>query len=225
MQLKPISLFIDMLTYALELKTQAIAPHIIKNLVPLALRTADLVAIPRFNRKPPDSYDKDVDVSACLSIVHLATLGCMSRLDHITHFWKLMRWDFVLMMLSQNQPTEHYEMMLRILSTGILRDSFGTIQEDIESDFSKAQNVGYIIERLTWPLFEVPYLPMSTDKVDAETLSHLRLKIIELLINMTLSPYAGKAFAEHPKAIGRLVSFMSDELDVLYDHNFRHEER
>lgn len=214
----------DLISHALELKTQTIAPCIIEDLVPLLLHTADLVAIPRFNVKSPEPYDKDIDVSACLSLLHLAALGCVSEEESMTRFWELMRWEFVLMMLSQNQPTEHYEMMLSILSTSVLRNSFGPIDTNSDTNVPNNQIAGYIIERLTWPLYEIPYLPMSPERVSAATLSHLRLRIIELLIHMTFSAHAGRALATHPKAIGRLVSFLSEELDTLYQHNHRHKE-
>lgn len=211
-----------MLTTALELKTLSVAPHIIDTLVPLVQLTGDLVAIPRFNRKSADPFDKDIDVSACLTLLHLAALGCMSETQHITRFWKLMRWDFVLLILSQNQPTTDFEMMLQILSTSVLRGSFGTISADSDT---QNNHVGYIIDRLTWPLFEIPCLPVSMDKLDAASVLRLRLQILQLLIGMTHSTYSALALAQHQNAIARIVSLMSDELDALYDYKSGYEER
>jgi hypothetical protein len=220
-QYTPIYLFIDMLTFALELKTLAIAPHIIDTLVPIAQRTADLVAIPRFNTESPEPYDKDIDVSSCLALLHLSALGCMGETQHITRFWRLIRWDFVLLTLSTNQPTSDFEMMLKILSTSVLRDTFGTIAPDDAN--TQREYTKYIIDRLTYPLFEIPYMPTSMDKVPPDVLLHLRLEILHLLLGMTRSPYASLALATHPNAVGRLVSLMSDELDVLYDYRAGHE--
>ncbi|KAI9649565.1 hypothetical protein NHQ30_002145 [Ciborinia camelliae] len=213
----PIYLFVDILTFALELKTLSIVPHIIDQLIPLVQKTADLVAIPRFKSESSDPYDKNINVSACLALTHLAALGCVPEHEHITRFWKLMRWDFVLLMLSQNQPVADFEWMLRILSTGVLKDSFGSNPDD-NPKFRASTNAGHIIERLTYPLFEVPCLPMSVAKVDADVVLKLRLQIILLMTGMTRSPYAGNALASHPTAIGRVVSLISDELDTLYDH-------
>jgi hypothetical protein len=209
-----------MLTLALELKTMSISPHILDTLIPIAQKTTDCVAIPRFNSQVPEEvHEKNINVTACLSLLHLASLGCMSEQEHITRFWRLMRWDFVLFMLSQNQPTQDFEMMLRILSTSVLKDSFGTIQ----GDNMQSIQVGYILDRLTWPLCEVPCLPMKTDKLEAGVLLKLRLHILQLLTGMTRSPFASMAIATHQNAIGRLVSLMSDELDVLYDYRSGHE--
>jgi hypothetical protein len=220
-QFGPIYLFIDMLTLALELKTTAIAPHIIDTLVPLAQRTADLVVIPRFNGLSPEPFDKDIDSSVCFGILHITALGCMSEQQHIIRFWKLMRWDFVLLMLSPNQPLSDYQMMLRILSTSVFKDSFGAIP----GDNSENIYVGYILDRVTHVLYEVPYLPKSSARLEAGVVSQLRLQILQLMTSMTRSPFASKAIAMHSTAIGRIVSLMSDELDVLYDYKTGHEER
>lgn len=133
-----------------------------------------------------------------------------------------MRWDFVLLILSQNQPTPDYKMMLSILSTSVFKESFGAISTE---EATQSLHVGYIIDRLTYHLWETPYLPMSTEKVPATELLRIRLQILQLLISMMRSPFAGKALALHPNAIGRIVSLMSDELDVLYDYKAGHRER
>ena len=220
MQYTPIYLFIDMLTLALELKTLAIAPQVIDTLVPIAQLTADLVAIPRFSTESTAPYDKDIDPSSCLAILHLAALGCVTEISHMRRFWRLMRWDFVLLILSTNQPTSDFEMMLKILSTSIFRDTFGMIASDSNTQQEYAR---YIIDRLTYPLFEIPYMPTGTDRIPADMLLHLRIEILHLLMSMTRSPYASAALANHPNAVGRLVSLMSEELDVLYDYRAGHE--
>ncbi|KAH8809166.1 DNA repair protein-like protein Rad26 [Xylogone sp. PMI_703] len=217
--LKPIYLLTDMLTLAIELKTLTIAPHIVDCILPVIQRTADYVAIPRFNKASPAPYDEDINVSNCLSLMHLVALGCMSEKQYITRFWKLVRWDFILMILSQNQLIEDFEMMLQILSTSILNESFGAIAPD---ETAQGQHTSYIIDRLSYPLFEVPYLPGSTVPLEADIVQHLRLKILYLLISMTRSPYSSRALAFHPNAIARIVSLIVDEIDALYDYSGGH---
>jgi hypothetical protein len=210
-----------MLSFALELKTSLIAPHIIDSLVPVTQLTADLMAIPRFKSSSAGELEKDIDVGACMSILHLAAQGCTSNPEHITRFWKLIRYDFVLLMLSTNQPQAHYEIMLQLLSTGVFRDTFGPMPIDITQD----RQIAYILDRFSYVLYEVPCLPMSNEKFNLAALSKLRIQIVQLLTSMTRSPFAGKAMAIHPVLIGRLVSLISDELDLLYDYQPRHEER
>jgi hypothetical protein len=210
-----------MLSFALELKTSLIAPHIIDTLIPVTQLTADLVAIPRFKNLPAGECENDIDVGACMSILYLAAQGCTSSLEHITRFWKLFRYDFLLLMLSTNQQQADYEIMLQLLSTSVFRDSFGAMPVEVPQD----RQISWILDRFSYVLYEVPCLPMSNDKVDLGVLSKTRIKLLQLLTSMTRSPFASKALAIHPLLIGRLVSLMSDELDLLYDYQPRHEER
>ncbi|TAQ88431.1 hypothetical protein B7494_g3214 [Chlorociboria aeruginascens] len=220
----PIYLLLDLLTFALELKTLLISPHIIDSLLPVVQSTGDLVAIPRWKGRSADPYDKDINVLSCLNILHLVALGCIPEEEDISRFWKLMRLDFVLMMLSTNHPPAHYEMMLRILSTSVLRNSFGAITPD---ETQQSLQVSYIIDRLAYPLLEPPPRPKDPNRRDVEDLAkevekdsfiELRLPILQLLSGMTRSPYAGSALARHPAAIGKIISLVSDELDILYDY-------
>jgi hypothetical protein len=210
-----------MLTLALELKTTSIAPYIIDSLLPIAQITIDLVAINRFKNEKTD-FDEDIDVMACLSILHLEALGCMCEEKHITHFWRILRWDFLLVMLSTNQGIENYEIMLRILSTSVLSESFGMIWGNPED---QRYNVTYIIGRLVWQLDKVPELPMSTEKIEKKTVSRLRLHILQLMTGMTRSAYCSEALAVHQLVIARIVNLMSDEFDTLYDYRSGHEDR
>jgi hypothetical protein len=210
----------DMLSFALELKTSLIAPHIIDSLVPVTQLTADLVAIPRFNKVFSTGLEKDIDVGACMSILYMAAQGCISNPEHITRFWKLMRYDFTLLMLSTNQPQAHLEIMLQLFSTSVFRDTFGAMLVDITQD----NRISYILDRFSYVLYEVPSLPMNRGKFDPDALSKLRIQILLLLTSMTRSPFASKAVATHPFLIGRLVSLISDELDLLYDYQARHQE-
>jgi len=211
-QLSPLYLIIDWLAFALELKTTAIAPHIIDNMLPLLQTTVDKVVIPRFYRRPVEGFDEVINVTSYLTVLHVTALGCMSDLEQITRFWRLIRLDFVLLCLSQNQPTENFHQMLKILSTSILRDTFGNI------DPGKQTLDGvYIIDRLTYPLFQVPFQPTVDIRLDPRTLLPLRLGCLQLLTSMTRSPFASAALAQHQSTLGRLVCLMSDTLDTLYD--------
>lgn len=149
-------------------------------------------------------------------------LGCMSEPQHIIRFWRLMRYDFVLVMLSTNQPIPEFEMMLRILSTSVFKDSFGAIIVDSVNPTAVVNN---ILDRLTYPMSEVPLLPGTSDKMDLAVLSKLRFKVIQLMTSMTRSPFASTAMAMHTKTIGTLVCLISDLLDDLYDYKSSYSER
>lgn len=165
-----------------------------------------------------EGYDKVIDVASYLNVLHMTALGCVSDLEHITRFWGLMRLDFVLLCLSQNQPTEHFHQMLKILSTSILRDSFGNIDPS-----KQTLDPVYIIDRLTYPLFQVPFQPTVDIRLEPEVLLPLRLGCLQLLTSMTRSPFASTALAQHQTTLGRLVCLMSDTLDTLYDWRAGHD--
>ncbi|POS85650.1 hypothetical protein EPUL_002776 [Erysiphe pulchra] len=211
--LKPIYLLIDLLTLALELKTTYLAPQVVDKLLPTAQRTADFIAIPRFQSRPTDKYDRDINLSACISLLYLVSLGCMDNPQHITRFWQFMRWDFVLVMLSTNQLPNDYDLTLRLISTSAMKNSFGALPGGEKQHLQ----TGWIIDRLTYPLNEHPCKPMSAEKFESKSLSEVRLKILQLMVRISKSPYASKALATHPHAIGRLICLVSDEIDALYD--------
>ncbi|KAH6676267.1 DNA repair protein-like protein Rad26 [Halenospora varia] len=220
---KPIHLLLDMLTLAVELKTTLIAPLITDSLVPLAQQTADLLVIPRFRGQLTEieKYQSDINVTACLAVLHIVALGCMSDQEFMMRFWKLMRYDFVVSVLSPNHPVKDFEMMIRLLSTSVFKDSVGAI---IGDGTDPNQILDAVLDRLTHHLVEVPLLPNSKDHMDLAILSKLRVKILQLLTSMTRSPIGSRAMAMHGLTIGRLVSLISDELDNLYDYRARHEE-
>ncbi|TQS35452.1 hypothetical protein Golomagni_04129 [Golovinomyces magnicellulatus] len=210
---KPLYLLIDWLELALELKTSSLAPRLVDSVLPIAQHTADFIAIPRFQSQPTEKLDIYINLSACMSLIYSISLGCMANPQDITRFWKLMRWDFVLLMLSTNQFERDYDLILRLLSTSTMKYSFGALPGGEKQDLQ----TGWIIDRLTYPLNEHPCIPMSTERLNSKILRKVRLKILQVMTRMSKSPYASKALATHTHAIGRLVCLISDEIDVLYD--------
>jgi hypothetical protein len=213
---------VDLLTFVLELRTTSVAPFIIDTLLSTVQSTCVLVTIPRFQRESATGYEGDVDVTACLTLLHLTALGCVGEREHMIRFWKQMRPDFVLMMLSARQPLEDLLLMMRLLSTSALRDSIGPIAAD---DDAQNRQVGGIIDRITFLLFEISLAQENDPPHDKMTLSNLQLQILGLLDSFCRTQYGGQAIANHPSAIGRLVRLMSDELDAVYDHRAGHKKR
>jgi hypothetical protein len=212
-----------MLTLALELKTTAIAPHIIDTLVPIIQSTVDPVVIQLFKCVPPTKpYDKNISSTSCFSLLYLTALGCMCEHQYIVRFWKLMRYDMTIVMFSPEQSMADTELMLSLLSTSVFGDSFGAPSGDETQDHMIFTE---ILDRLTGLLIEIPHKPQSTDKIEPEVYSRLRLQILQLMIGMTRSPFASRFMAVHRDTIGRIVKLISDELDALYDYKPSREER
>jgi hypothetical protein len=110
--------------------------------------------------------------------------------------------------------------MLNILSTGVLRDSFGPIAQDGYELW-----ISHVINRLTYPFYEVPPKPLAPEKIELSVLRKLQLQILYLMTGMTRSPYCSMALASHQNAVARLVILISDAFDALYDYKSGHEER
>ncbi|KAK0119862.1 hypothetical protein ONS95_011292 [Cadophora gregata] len=219
----PVYLFIDMLTFALELDTSSIATHIIDSLLPVAQLTADQVAIKRF-QKSRGPHEKYIDVTACMSLLYLAAQGCMSDQDNITRFWKLMRWDLVLFMLSTNQGPTDLNLMLDLLSTSITMETFGALP----TEMTYAEQTNHILDKTGFHLVETPVtlllvnnresaVKMISENWKEKDIFQLRIRTLQLMIAMTRSPFCCSIMESNHLLIGRLVSLVSDELDTLYD--------
>lgn len=201
--------------------TGAAAP-LANALVPLAQLTADINAIPRFKRfkrEPPTELQAGIDVQECLNILYLIACTCKRQDEDIKRFWRLMRWDFVFIMLKASQPLEHIEIMLDILGTSILRETFGPL---IVGDQDQRTNEKHIIERLTALLLEEPIISEGEQPYDAAEIAEVRLDVLGVLEAMCATTHGAEALARHDMAIGRLVRVISDQLNHLYDYHFEH---
>lgn len=215
-------MLIDFVSFALELKTIAIAPFIIDTLLPVVQSTADLIAVPRFQRAKYDHVKKDIDVSACLELMLLAAQGCINDFEHKTRFWRLVRLDFVLMILSQHQHVEDFCSMLQLLSMSTMRESVGPKAIDQESQKNQME---YILDRISLMLVAHPTAEVGHEKHERSVVADLRLQILHTLEAFCQVPWGGEALSRHRFVIGRLVKVMSDELDCLYDFKAGHKQR
>ncbi|KAF8858325.1 hypothetical protein BDZ45DRAFT_674110 [Acephala macrosclerotiorum] len=208
--LKPIHLLTDMLTFALELHTSKIAPGIVDSLVEVTATTIELVAIRRFKNLPEEHQ---VNTTACIRLLYLVAQGCMSLPENITRFWKLMRWEFVLAMVSTNQREEDYLTMYKMLSTSMAKESWGPIPKGE----MLAYESGKIMDHLLKEMIKVPFLS-GTERIGHDKFYRIRLHLLQLFTSMTRSPVASRALAGHPKAIGLFVDLVSEEMDNLYNY-------
>jgi hypothetical protein len=221
-QYNPVSLLIDLLTFCIELKTLAVSPFLIETLLPVAQETGALIAWRRFHRQPFAEFEKYIDVSACLAIIHLTALGCMNDKGHTRNFWRWMILEFVLVVLSQNQPVEDFDMMLQLLAMSVMNDSVGPIAMDPELQLKHAE---YIIDRVSYMLTNSPNVPEGSQRHSPAVISALRVQVLRTLYAFCQTPWGGEVIAIHQNAVGKLVKLMSDELDTLYDHRSGHKQR
>lgn len=220
-QVAPMYLLIDLITFALELHTTEIAPFIIDSLQPVAQDTVDVVTVNRFKSAVElEPWAEVINPTGALHLLYLTAQGCMSDPEVIKRFWKQMRWRFGPVNLSSNQPEEDYLIMAKLLSTSVMRDSFGAICGGPEQDFQ----MQLIINTLTYSFHEVPKTRNTNDPYSPGQLYRLRLQALQLLISMTRSPVASRAIIVHDWALAKLVSLVNNQLNELYDYKSNTEE-
>lgn len=146
----------------------------------------------------------------------------MNKTDDITRFWQRMKLEFVLTILSPNQPVKDFDMMLQLLSMTTMNGRIGP--QTVDSDLSQ-DNAAYILDRMSWLLISSPTVPAGVEKYPSSVISDLRFQILRTLYTFCQSTWAAEAIAVHRLAIGRLVRLMSDELDAMYDYRSGHKQR
>jgi hypothetical protein len=193
------------------------------SLVPLAQTTADINAMVQFKRENMSELKPEVSVTDCLSLLHMTALGCVRDDADIQRFWRLMRFDFVLMMLNPNQPIEDIHLMLDILSTSVLDSSFGPFVGAPGEE--QTTNERHVISRVTGLLLDSPNAEEGKEPYESIEIAQLNQDVLELLGAMCCTEYGGKILALHPNVVARLVKVMNEELESLYDFQDGHEIR
>ncbi|KZF23371.1 hypothetical protein L228DRAFT_282105 [Xylona heveae TC161] len=211
----PISLFVEFLLFILTLDTISTAPFIIDEVVRLTQATADLHIMPRHTREPISQLNPEIDVDACLSLLFVTSLGCNHSEEHITRFWKCMRFDFVFMALGINQKLKHILAMLDILSTGALKEGLGPVLSSPQN--VRDEHANHLIDSMTRFLFQAPLEDKNEEPYSSTDIKALRLKVVDILRALSLSDHGGRLIASHRTAIGRLVNSISDSVNDLYD--------
>lgn len=154
--------------------------------------------------------------------MHLAAVGCMSDKGHTIRFWKTVRLGFVLTVLSKQQSPKDIDIMLQLLSMSTTKDSIGPTVANI---VGQQPPESWIVDRISAMLIHQPTILESSPAYDFSTTSNLRLQILKTLITLSQTAWGEKVIATHETAIGRLMKFMSDELELLYDYHSGHKQR
>ena len=236
-------LLIDALQFILAYDSVATAIALTENILSLIMASVDLVAIPigstlmdRASTNSASILDRDtptqvklrkeIDVLKCLALLYTIATSCVTTPEAISLFWQRIPHDFVLLMLTKVQPLPQIFLMLRIVSTSALPNTFGSI---VPAEFGPERQVnGEIdtIDRLTILLsenLEVRNEPGIKDSTPHSytpiSLYNLRIQVLHVLGALCVHKYGGCSLSRHSHAIGRLVRFLHDQIDALYDYN------
>lgn len=239
---RPLNHLIDIIKFILALDSARIAPHVLKDLVPVLQDTVRINGHPRFKRSPQQHTNigpfkptpkselhLEIDTTACLEILYTLACSCLSTPDLTREFWETVEYEFTLMLLNTSQPISDLIINLNLLSTSVLPTSIGPINP-AAADQRTIEDA--IIDRVGWLLWELPRVDEGEDPCTEWDICELRTEALSFLSKLALSSphphngppsYASLHIANHSSAIAHLVRFMYDELDTLYSHTPAHE--
>jgi hypothetical protein len=217
----PVIVLVNTMQSILDSESLAFSRALIERIVPLAVASSDIVAIPIarafVNKQPVESdVSEHINVLSCLKLLLTVAQSAASSIEAKTQFWQQMKFDFVLLILMKAQPLPQIRMMLELLQTSALETTFGAILsvDDGGSD-RQAQRQVDMIDRLTLLLFETPALSDNLKSPRNVDVLAMRLDVLAVLEAMCMPDHGGQALASHTFAIGRLFKFLHQNIQSL----------
>jgi len=183
---KPVTFLLEAISYTFDIDPLIIDAEAIQALSPTLQSLVKLNATVSFHlannrlkvwdkEHPKPKHNPDVNTAKCLDL--LFTMACLviDEQELIQLFWRWMQTDFVLVLLMPIHSLQDITLMLEILSTSILNDTFGIITspEDLQ-----LKTETYIIDKVVVLLWDPPrhYMKSHLDNVVSETPIRDRLK-------------------------------------------------
>lgn len=194
-----------------------------ENAVNKAQTTADVNLMPRFQKASASDLNVGIDTKECLQILHLIAYDCLRTQTEIEHFWRAIRFDFIVMIINGTQPVDELRLAINLLRTSVLETSFS--MRIPPGDGNQIKTEAVVIDRLSRLLADAPLIRKNAERHDAFEIAQLQLEVLNLMEYMCSSKHCGEALATNKHVIGRLVRMMSDELSALYDFHYGHEYR
>ena len=217
---EPVHLLLDLVKYVLITTFMKTAPDLTNNLMSLLQETADIIIIPRCQKKSPSPNRALISSTECLEVMHLMASQISISRDESIRFWRTMRFDFIMMLLSFIHPLQELNLMIRILHSSILPNSFAMVipPGDGKQDATEAR----VIDNLSRLLVESPRPSQGEPSLSSIELAELRLQILALLEEMGANDYAALVLCRHRLLLGRLVRLMNDSLAHAYSYTNAH---
>lgn len=220
---QPVHLLVDLVNFILVLNSIKTAPDLTNHLMSLVQSTADVILVPRCKKESPRKDRADISCVECLQVMQTMAEDCSCDTEEIVRFWRTMRFDFIMMLLNFINPLDEINIMLSMLHTSILDQSFAMIipPNNGQQDASEA----HIIDNLSHLLINTPRTSPGEEPPDAAKLCEVRLHVLSLIEAMCNTIHGSEALAKHRLVIGHLVRVMNDELDRVYDYQYGYEQR
>lgn len=217
-QYTPMFLILDLFEFVLAMAVDAPKMSLIERFIPLATRTIDLVAVPRVRSISGTKVDPNllslVDVDQILSMMHNMAFDASAHIESCQTFWTKIEFDFALMMLNKNQPLPQIMLVLQMVGTSVMPETFSIISENPEK---QPLIETHTIDRLTTLLFEQPEAPPDEPPYEDTEITALQIETIRVLNSLAGTKHGSEVLAQHKTAIGRLVRLLHVQVTKLYD--------
>ncbi|KAF4550204.1 Hypothetical protein D9617_18g033950 [Elsinoe fawcettii] len=220
-QWAPLSIVLDLFASMLDLESGSIQVQLFERLVSLAVKSSVIVAEPRnqsgsLTRQAPKASQQakeHINDIQILGILYRVATSASLNADHAGAFWQRMEFAFTILMLNRGQPLPQIHLMLRMITSSILDDSFGARHVDAEC---QAKQESDLLDRLSGLLFDTPAVPTEHKAPSLETVQDLRMAALRTLRAVSGTQHGSTAMAQHRFVVGRLVRFLSDQTTSLY---------
>ena len=218
---RAVSLLMDLVRYILVIAPPGTAPHLTDDLTVLVQRTADVNLIPRIRRKPPSKQTAALETKQCLEILHLMAYDCIWQKEDLERFLRCLRVDFIAMALKIDQPIEEIHIALGLLQTSVLETTFAMIRSAADGDQENSEQG--LIQIISSLFVESPRLQADAEPYEPIRIKELRSAALGLYETMCETSHGGEALAKCASVFVRLIRFMNEEIDSLYDYLPEHE--
>jgi hypothetical protein len=214
----PVYLILDLYEFMLAMSSEPPKLSLIERFLPLATKTIDLVALPRVRLQSGAQVDPHllecIDVDQILTLMHGMAFDASLNAESCQAFWKKMEFDFTLMMLNKSQPLPQIMLVLQMLGSSAMPDSFSIMVDD---PGKQSTLEGHTIDRLTTLLFERPEAPEGETPYEDSEVAVLQIETIRVLNSLAVTKHGSEALARHRTAVGRLVRLLHVSVTKLYD--------
>lgn len=231
-----ISLLMEVVDYILDLDMSVLDKSVLTAILPVLQDSISINAEIRFKHSPvfhknqnigrptpQASLNHSINSTGCLRLVYKIACIISSDFPLINHFWRSLSTDIVLMLLNPWQPIPDISLIFSLLSTSIFPDTFGNICAD---EVTQAKMEGYIIDRISYLLWETPKVDETLPPPTKATITDFRLKAMNLLSHLAIfsslpphndaNHHGSLLLASHPSAIARIVRSLYDSVAALY---------
>ncbi|OBW63972.1 MAG: Uncharacterized protein AUREO_059610 [Aureobasidium pullulans] len=194
----PICLILDLYEFILAMSLEPPKFLLVERFLPLATRTIDLVAVPRVRLVSGAKVDSHllecINVDQILVLMHSMAFDASLNAESCQAFWKKMEFEFTLMMLNKNQPLPQIMLVLQMLGSSVMPESFSIVLDDAAKQSTLE---GHTIDRLTTLLFERPEAPPGESQYEDTEVTTLQIETIRVLNGLAVTKHGSESLAQH----------------------------